>query len=161
MKKRIVILAAVVLVAFLAGCSNDSKTNNTVEPLTLEQAQQLFLEAVEVDNSFHVNKGTTEQAYANYSSHFTKNYVDTIILGSGNFIEVDGKWQYAYEGGELIEGTFMNSLFTKPSELISTDNPRQYVLVNHIGDGLYAPHTEKITFIYTEDGWKIDNLIWE
>lgn len=165
MKKIYLVTMIIICFLFIVGCTKPdvttSETVDLVDPLTLEEAQKIVDEALLVDQSYYSEPRTTEQSYAHFNKYFTKNYVDKIILGSGNLVERDGKWQFAYEGGEFLDGTFINTLFEKPSELLDTEDEKVKKLVNYIGDGLYQAHSEVITFIFTEEGWKIDDLVWE
>lgn len=155
------IVISIIFSLLLTGCLQEDVQSNQIEPLSLEDAIGIIEQAVEIDSSYYAERRTTEESYEHFSEYFTNDYVDKVILGTGNLVEVDGKWHLAYEGGELVEGSYINTLLEKPSELLKTDNQETVKIVNYIGDGLYAPHKEIITFLYTDEGWKINDLVWE
>ncbi|CAH1221821.1 hypothetical protein PAECIP111892_05053 [Paenibacillus auburnensis] len=155
----------------ITGCSSktDSEPVNTsteskeIKPLNKEGAITLISQAIEMSNTLFAEKPmlTTEEIYKHYDPLFNRNYVDQIVLKGGNLKENDGTWAYAHEGGELLEGTFINSL---TEDSVSSENAKDgktVTVTNVVGDGLYAPHHEIITLVYTNAGWKIDNLVWE
>lgn len=122
----------------------------------------LLSEAGELDTRFYsVKTHTEDEVYAHYGSLYTRNYVKNIVLGGGNLKEKDGHWEIAYEGGEFLEGTFINEIDEADLGVSASEDGRSVTLTNKVGDGLYAPHREIITLVREADGWKIDNLQWE
>ncbi|KUP25374.1 hypothetical protein [Paenibacillus sp. DMB5] len=155
----------------ITGCSSktDSEPVNApteskeIKPLNKAEAITLISEAIEMSNRLFAKKPmlTTEEIYEHYDPLFTRDYVDQIELNGGNLKETDGTWAYAYEGGELLEGTFINSLIEDSVSIENEKDGKKITVTNEVGDGLYAPHKEIITLVYTDAGWKIDDLVWE
>lgn len=146
-----------------SGPVNTSTDSKEIKPLSKEEATTLISQAIEMSNSLFAKKPmlTTEEIYEHYDPLFTRNYVDQIELKGGNLKEKDGTWAYAYEGGELLEGTFINSLTEDSVNIENAKDGKKITVTNEVGDGLYAPHKEIITLVYTDAGWKIDDLVWE
>ncbi|RXT02279.1 hypothetical protein [Ammoniphilus sp. CFH 90114] len=147
------------LTVILAGCS--AQTSSKQVELSLEEALQMIQQASLLDYSFYAEPRTREESYDHFKKYYTNHYIDKIVLGTGNLKEEGDKWSFAYEGGELVEGSFINTIYEESSELKTTEDLRVVKLINHIGDGLYAPHREIITFVHTDKGWKIDDLVWD
>jgi hypothetical protein len=173
MKK--LVLATIFLIV-LSGCSTnnsnpieDKKDNKEVEQtnpkvitkLTKEDALSILGKAEELEFKFYQKEYTTQEVYDYYSPYFTQNYVDNIVFKKGNVKLENDKWVIANKDSELVEGSFFNIPPNEASVLEKTDNEKVYLLRNNVGEGLYAPHTETITFLHTDKGWKIDNLSWE
>lgn len=160
-----------IVALMITGCSSktDSEPVNTstdskeTKPLNKEEAITLISQAIEKSNKLFAKKQMliTEEVYAHYDPLFTRNYVDQIVLKGGNLKEKDGMWSFAYVGGELLEGTFINSLTQDSVNIENAKDGKKITVTNAVGDGLYAPHKELITLVYTDAGWKIDDLVWK
>jgi hypothetical protein len=154
----------------LGGCSQSAENQQTpvkpvveapINPLDQEGILTLLSEAAKIDNEFYAQKShTKDEVYAHYESHFTSNYINRIVFEGGNVKNQGDQWVIAHEGGEILEGTFINQIdqHTMKSEL--SEDRKTITVTNAVGDGLYAPHNEVITIVHTDGGWKIDNLEW-
>lgn len=166
---QLFIVGLLMAAVFLGGCSGteqsqkkeaESTVGSPIEPLKKEEILTLLSEATKIDNQFFDQKfHTKEEIYAHYDSHFTRNYVDHIILEGGNLKLQGEQWVIANEGGEFLEGTFINEINSDITIELSEDR-KTTIIRNSVGDGLYAPHEEVITIIHTENGWKVDHLKW-
>ncbi len=165
------LLAVTIMTAtlILSGCTSPantppappSQTTEDIKPLTKEQVVSLFSEAANLEHVFYDTESlTTDEVYAHFQSVYTQRYVDSIILGSGNFKKENEKWIFAYRGGELVEGSFINQLDLEGLKLEVSSDGKTMTVTNPVGDGLYAPHLEVITLAYTGNTWKIDHLEW-
>jgi hypothetical protein len=166
---------AFLFIMILSGCSFSSKPkennndNNKVKQnkpeviteLTKDDALSILGKAEELEFKFYQKEYTTPGVYDYYTPYFTKNYVDNIVFKKGNVKLENDKWVLANKDSELVEGSFFSIPSSGASTLEKTANKKVVILRNNVGEGLYAPHLEIITFIHTDEGWKIDNLNWE
>lgn len=153
----------------LSGCTNSVETQpsppseavEAIKPLTKDQVVTLLNEAAKLENDFYAKEAqTTEELYTHFQSLYTHQYIDSIILGSGNLKKENEKWVLAHMGGEFIEGTFMNQLDLEGLKIETSSDGKTITITNPVGDGLYAPHQEVITLVYADNDWKIDQLEW-
>lgn len=111
------------------------------------------------DMGFYVDKSyTLEQMYDYFAAYFTQSYVDRIIMMN---MKKDGDhYILAYSDSELAEASFFDPNI---SDKATVEQNNDRVTVTHLieSDGLYAPHKEIISLIYTEAGWRIDDVKWE
>ncbi|NGM83891.1 hypothetical protein G5B47_15845 [Paenibacillus sp. 7124] len=159
------------LALMIAGCSQTPASQPAkeeppaeveVEPLNKEKILTLLSEANEIDHQFTVGKShTEEEIFSHYDSYFTRSYVERLILGGGNLKKQGERWVIANEGGEFLEGTFMNEIDEAAVKIDTAEDGKTVTVTNKVGDGLYAPHDEIITLIYTDSGWKINDLKWD
>ncbi len=126
--------------------------------LTLTGLSAFLKEANRLDSSFYIDKSyTLEEIYAHYAPYCTKNYVDNMVMKN---MKKDGdRYILAYMESEIAEATYFDPNLSSDAKLEQNDDIA--VVTNTIGDGLYAPHQEMTTLIYTDDGWKIDDVKWE
>ena len=155
----------------ISGCAPSTESgqqpvpsSQEAEPFkTLEKEQVISLleEAASIDQSFYSQQShTTEEIYTHFGTHFTQNYIDAIILGGGNLKKENEKWVLAHLGGEFLEGTYWNAMDPSKVNIETSSDGKTITVTNKVGDGLYAPHQEIITIVYSEDAWKIDQLKW-
>lgn len=137
------------------------KAEASIKPLDKEEVLALLAEAATLDNQFDVKKSKTEEdIYSHYDSHYTRNYVKKIVLEGGNLKKQGEHWVIAHEGGEYLEGTFMNEIDKATLTIEPGKDGKSFTVTNSVGDGLYAPHKEVITIVHTGGSWKIDSLKW-
>jgi hypothetical protein len=128
------------------------------EPLKDNEVLDILAKAAKLgavpssDKSNRIN-----EVYDYYSGYFTKNYVDHIILQ--NMKQQGDKWTIAYPESELAEGSYYDINFN--DKTIVDQAETKVTVTNFQGDGLYAAHKEIVTLIYTDAGWRIDQLTWE
>ncbi|MEK8126641.1 hypothetical protein WMW72_01830 [Paenibacillus filicis] len=124
---------------------------NRTEVLALLEAASRLMEPYNSNRSY-----TQKELYDYFDSHFTKNYVDHIILS--NLKQENGRWQVAFPESELGYGTYYDTSFDDRTRVEQT---REGVTVIHrVENGLYPAHEEQIQIIFTSSGWKINGLWW-
>ncbi|WP_134703384.1 hypothetical protein [Ammoniphilus sp. YIM 78166] len=153
----------------LSGCTSPvdtppappSQAKEDINPLTKAQVVSLLSEAAILEQVFYDTESlTTDEVYAHFQSVYTQQYVDRIILGTGNFKRENEKWIFAYRGGELVEGSFINEPNLEGLKVEVSFDGKTMTVTNPVGDGLYAPHLEIITLAFTDNTWKINHLEW-
>ncbi|MEW9669969.1 hypothetical protein [Ammoniphilus sp. 3BR4] len=138
--------------------SHDAESFKTLEK---EQILSLMSEATAKDQAFYsVESHTTDEIYSHFDTHFTRNYIDSIILGGGNLKKENEKWVLAHIGGEFLEGTYWNEINPDLVKIETSSDGKTITVTNPVGDGLYALHQEIITIVYSDNTWKIDQLEW-
>ncbi len=101
---------------------------------------------------------TLEEMYDYLAPFFTNNYVDHIIMQ--NMKKEGDRYVLAHVDSELAEASFFDPNL---GEDITFEQNNDRVILSSVfkNDGLYAPHKEMIFLVYTEDGWKIDDVKWD
>jgi hypothetical protein len=174
--KQLIAVPLLLLAVVIGGCGQSTNSGEAqpsasaspspsaeapVKPLAKDEILTLLSEAAKLDHQIYAQKSHTEdEVYAHYEPHFTRGYVERIVLGGGNLKKEGEQWVIANEGGESIEGTFINEIDKDNVQIVTAEDGKTITVTNPVGDGLYAPHKEEITILYTDGAWKIDDLKW-
>jgi hypothetical protein len=136
--------------------STQSDLHNSVgeiKPLVQSQLSALLNEG----SDLFPGAGTfdsKDDLYTVYTSHFTRNYVDRIILPNYKQ-DNQGKWVFA--GQELREGSKYHISFTEKTKV---ENNGDTIKITEEKDPSINDYSQVVTLRYTENGWRIDDLKW-